>query len=445
MKKTYYIKWMHCISCEMIIENEFKEIEWLRVISITHKTWKIELEHEDDYAIEKIRSILEKNNYSLHESRDEKVVGSKIEKNKIEDYIIIILLFLIFGAIYYLFSNSDLVGYFWTSWTDVSVLSAFLIGIWASISTCFAMLSWIVVWFSIWKDGETKSFSKKLKTQLSFHIWRIISFVLLGWLLWWLWSFLQISPKINWIITIFISILIIYIWLNMLNILPSVSKLWLHLPKRFSKNINNNNSWPFVIWVFTFIIPCWLTQAMQAASVASWNFLSWAMIMWAFAFGTLPVLLLLWVMSSYSGNKKYGVLKKIIWVLIIFFSIIWISNSVNLIWIWNNNIVEKSLNIDNTQVKDTWIIEKIFVKHNWSSVEPYEIKLKAFIKYNLNIMPENDWIWCMTTITIPWVDENIHKIVKWEKIIFNIPALSPWTYKLVCSAMWMTHWKLVVE
>jgi hypothetical protein len=43
----------------------------------------------------KVKNILEKNNYSLHESRDEKP-NNKIEKNKFEDYIIILLLFFIF-------------------------------------------------------------------------------------------------------------------------------------------------------------------------------------------------------------------------------------------------------------------------------------------------------------------------------------------------------------
>ena len=104
MKKIYYIKWMHCISCEMIIEKEFEDIKWLKIISLTHKTWKIELEYDNDDVIEQVRTILNKNNYSLHESKNEKA-DNKIEKNKLEDYIIIILLFFIFWAIYYLFSN----------------------------------------------------------------------------------------------------------------------------------------------------------------------------------------------------------------------------------------------------------------------------------------------------------------------------------------------------
>jgi hypothetical protein len=168
----------------------------------------------------------------------------------------------------------------------------------------------------------------------------------------------------------------------------------------------------------------------------------------------MPVLLLLWLMSSYSTDKKNSILKKIIWVVIIMFSIIWVYNSSNLLWLWNSvnkNVVNTTINQEVTNVKNTdnietnQNIEKISVTHDWGQVNPYEIKIKANQKYELSIMPDRNWWWCMTTITIPWVDDSVKRIIKWEEIIFNIPSLSPWIYKLVCSAMWMSQWKLIVE
>lgn len=442
MKKIYYIKWMHCIACEMLIEKEIEDIKWLKVLSLTHKTWKVELEYQDEKSFDKFKEILKKNNYSLEEQHNKKNQVSDIYKNTFLDYVVIVLLFILFWLVYFLFSNSDLIKYFPSIWTDVSILTSFFVWVWASLSTCLALLWWIVVWLSTYESWSFKSISDRLNPQVSFHFWRIISYIILWWLLWQLWSLFALSWKINWFVTIFISAIILYIWLQMLNVVPSITKLWLYLPKSMTKSLDHNSKmWPFFIWVFTFFIPCWFTQAMQIASIASWSFLKWAMIMWMFALWTMPVLVWLWIMSSYSKDKNYSILKKIIWVVIIMFALIWISNSSSLLSFSNNN---KSLAINNESIVDEKI-EEVSVSHNWSSTVPSEIKIKPFKKYNLSIMPESNWLWCMTTILIPWVDENIYRVVKWEKITFNIPQLSPWSYKLVCSAMWMTHWTLIVE
>ena len=51
MKKIIHITWMHCISCEMILEKAFKDINSIDIISINHKKWILELDikSNDDY------------------------------------------------------------------------------------------------------------------------------------------------------------------------------------------------------------------------------------------------------------------------------------------------------------------------------------------------------------------------------------------------------------
>lgn len=437
---------MHCISCEMILENELEKIDWLKIDSVSHKTWKIVLDYEDENIIKEVKKVLFKNKYSLEDSK-EWLKNYFENKNTFLDYIIIFLLFILFWLLYLLLKDSWLDKYLPTAWSDVSIFTAFFVWIWASLSTCLAMLWWIVVWISTEQDWNLKNFWDKLKLQLSFHFWRILSFVILWWILWEIWGFLLFSTKINWIIAIFVALIILYVWLHMINLVPSISKLWIHFPKFITKNLNNNREfWPFIIWLLTFFIPCWFTQAMQLASVASWWFLNWAMIMWFFALWTMPVLLLLWIMSSYSKNKNYSVLKKVIWVFVIMFSLIWISNSSNLIFSWNPTkikIEDSSTGSTNSVSNDR--IEEISITHDWIKTEPYQIKLKSNQKYKLSIIPKSNWVWCLTTITIPWVDESVQRVIKWEEIIFNIPALSPWTYKLVCTAMGMSQGELVVE
>lgn len=97
----------------------------------------------------------------------------------------------------------------------------------------------------------------------------------------------------------------LYMWLNILKIVPSLSSLWLNLPNKFWHKILNikNPAFAPIIWVLTFFLPCWFTQAMQIYAASSSSFISGAMIMWIFALWTMPVLFLLGFWSSYFFDK----------------------------------------------------------------------------------------------------------------------------------------------
>jgi hypothetical protein len=64
--------------------------------------------------------------------------------------------------------------------------------------------------------------------------------------------------------------------------------------------------------------------------------------------------------------------------------------------------------------------------------------------YNLNIMPNKNWIWCMSSIAIPWINNRLHRITKNREINFQLPELKKWRYSLTCW-MWMIHGYLVVK
>ena len=69
MGKILQIKGMHCVSCELIIKKEIKNIDWIKFISISNKTWNLKLkileEKSEKFLIWEIEIMLEKNWFSL--------------------------------------------------------------------------------------------------------------------------------------------------------------------------------------------------------------------------------------------------------------------------------------------------------------------------------------------------------------------------------------------
>jgi sulfite exporter TauE/SafE len=93
------------------------------------------------------------------------------------------------------------------------------------------------------------------------------------------------------------------------------------------KNVNHTLT-PLAVGVATFFLPCGFTQSMQIYTLTTGNFLTGALIMGAFALGTLPVLALL-SFSSLGIHKKAqsGVFFKSAGLVVLFFGIFNLINS----------------------------------------------------------------------------------------------------------------------
>lgn len=432
MKKIIHIKWMHCISCEVILEKELKNISWVELIMISHKKWIMEIDFENIKDYERVVEIIKKNNFKVIENNKKDKKENNILSNIIAILVVIILFMLskIFN-LYSLIPNTSTLSY----------SSAFLIWIVASLSTCLAITGWIIIWFSRYVDS-TKSTLGHLKIQLWFQFWRILWFFILGWILGHLWKIFTINFSITWIITFIVWGLLLYMWLNILWIMPSLTKFWVHMPKSFIWKIER--IWypklAPLSWALTFFLPCWFTQTMQLLAVSSWSFLIWWLVMMFFALWTFPILFSVWLWTSYFKDKKFWILNKIIWIIVVLFWILTLTNSYNLISVKTpkNNTIPTNTN---SQIKQ----EIIYASHNWSSMVPDIIELQSWRNYKLIITPTSDWLWCMSTQLIPWLSDKVSYIKKWIPIIYDIYNAQVWTYNIICSAMWMLQWKIIIK
>lgn len=431
--KKIKIYWMHCKSCELILENNLKDIDWIEIKKIDSKKWILDIDIKNKELLEDIENQIIKSGFSLE--------NKQVKKNNINDYFSIIIITLIVLIIYMFIRNFELFS-FLRNFKEISIWVAIITWIVASLSSCLAVTWGIIIWFSKYLDSS-KWILSHIKVQWSFHIWRILWFSIMWWLLGIFGWFLWFSVWTYDVLLILAWIVMLYMWLNILNIVPSITNLWVSMPKTLSKKILNIKNPVFapLVWALTFFLPCWFTQSMQIVAVSSWSFLNWMIIMWAFALWTFPVLFLVWIWSSYINDKKLDIFNKIIWVIIISFAIFILN------WAWNlmsfsNNNSSSNKEIVTTENSES---EDINVWHNGYSTIPEKILLKSWHNYKLTITPNHDWIWCMTTLVIPQISNELHTIKKWLPIVYNLTNLKKWTYKIVCWTMWMHQWEIEVE
>lgn len=425
---------MHCISCEMLLEKELKNIKDINLIMVSHKKGIMEVEYKSESDYKKIVEIIEKNNFKVIENK---------KSNFDETNFLLNIIALLFVVILYISSKFIDFNSYIPNTNSINFVSAIFIWLIASLSTCLAITWGIIIGFSKYSWNKN-NFLSDFKIQTFFQIWRIVGFFIFWWLLWLLWKSISINFTLTGILTLFISFILIYIWLNILWLLPSITKFGIHMPKNFVnkfQSFKNPKYAPFV-WAMTFFLPCWFTQTMQLLAVSSWWFFTWWLVMMFFAIWTLPVLYSLWLGSSYFLNKDYKILNKLIWALIIFFWIFSFSNSYKLIdflFVKNENTTIESINNLNQE------LEEINVSHNGWQTVPVFIKLKAWGNYKLIVTPSSNWLWCMSTQAIPRLSNKVSYVKSGVTIIYEIYNAKPWKYDIVCASMWMTQWQIIIE
>lgn len=436
------VKWMHCKSCEIILEKNISKIEGINWVTANFKKWTIEIEAVDNIDKNLIEKEIKKSWYNIWNNE----VLPLLSKES-DDYFVVFSIAIVFVMLYFFLKLSwfNLDGLLTTSGSQWLV--AFLTWIWAGFSSCMALVGWIVLALTAKRNEKNHHLKiwERFVPHIYFNIGRVIWFAFFGWLLWSIWWFFQLSSNIIWILTIFTALIMLYFGLGLIWLFPRLSRSNITLPKFLWKNINSNHN-GFMAWILTFFLPCWFTLAMQTYTITSGSFVSGAIIMWAFALWTSFWLLWIWGLSSVFKWEKLELFFKFTWVLLIFLAIYNISNAKNLVNFTkptnSNTCTIADSNSDCETDKNSETINLTYEKW-WLSLK--EIRLKKWISYQINIDVKYTLFGCMDTILIPWLDEKIQKVKEWNKLKFFINSNEKWTYEFTC-AMWVPHWtKIIIE
>jgi sulfite exporter TauE/SafE len=238
-------------------------------------------------------------------------------KNAPRDYIEIGAAFLIIVAILLVLGQLDLLPNQFGMSETMSYGLIFVVGLVASMSSCIAVTGGLLVAVAAKYNEASIALTpgQRIKPHFYFNAGRILSYTLLGGAIGALGSTLTLSPKINGVLTLVASAVMILLGLQMLRLLPALTRFLPTMPKSVSHFIHDlaerdANSGAFVLGAATFFLPCGFTQALQLYVLAKGSFAVGALTMLAFSLGTLPALLSLSALSSLaSGNVQRHFLK----------------------------------------------------------------------------------------------------------------------------------------
>lgn len=303
MKKyTFHVAGTHCASCKILIEDVLGEQELVKNVRVSLKRETLEIKTESDKSPEEIATILTEK-IKLSGSLGYTISAEKIILEKKSDDIIwkAIPIGLGFLVLFFLLQKSGIlnlgIGGKTTSTT------AFIIGLIASVSSCLAIVGGLVLSLSAKISEDNIS---DTKTFIFFHVGRLFSFALLGGILGLVGNKIGISFTFSAILGIIASVVMIYLGLNLVGVF---AKNKITLPSgifNFFRRIEHKTFTPLLVGFGTFFLPCGFTQSMQFAALGSGSFVSGLFIMFAFALGTLPMLLLLSFGSASFAHGKHA-------------------------------------------------------------------------------------------------------------------------------------------
>ena len=232
---------------------------------------------------------------------------TRTDRNSPRDYIEIGASFVILVGVVLALDRLDLLPQRLSLSNEMSYGLVFGIGLVASVSSCMAVTGGLLVAVSAKYNDVTGNLTsaQRLRPHLYFNAGRIISYTLLGGAIGELGSTLTLSAGVNGILTIAASAVMILLGLQMLRLLPALTRFMPTMPKALSHRIHDlaereAKGGAFLLGAATFFLPCGFTQALQLYVLSKGSFTIGALTMLAFSVGTLPALLSLSAVSSFA-------------------------------------------------------------------------------------------------------------------------------------------------
>lgn len=289
----------HCASCKILIEDILNEQDFIQNAQVDLKREIVEIETNSDQSPERLAEILtdkiKANGYvlSVEKTAKEKQGDDVIWKALPIGLGILILFFLL--------QKSGVLNLGIGSQT--TPITSFVIGLIASVSSCLAIVGGLVLSLSAKLSEDNVS---DTKTFLLFHAGRIVSFAILGGVLGAVGSAIGINFTLTAILGLLAALVMLMLGLNLIGVFK---KNKIALPSgifNFFRRIEHKTFAPLILGFATFFLPCGFTQSMQVAALGTGSFVSGMLIMFAFALGTLPMLLLLSFGSASFAHGKHA-------------------------------------------------------------------------------------------------------------------------------------------
>lgn len=323
-KSTLYIKGMHCPSCEVLMEDKFKEEKNVQEVNADFRSQKVEVLYTGKIHKDVLNSKIKGYGYEIIETGSWKLEAGKesLVKRLTDVGVIAIILFILYAIAQEarLIPDINLAG-------NLNYLTVFILGIVASTSTCMATSGALFL--------ATVGKRKNMVSAISFNLGRVLSYGFFGFLAGLVGNVLITNLKIGSALTLFVSLFMVLLGLDMARIISLESILPTGLAKHIFERlehrlIKNPKKTAFLLGAITYLLPCGFTQTVQVYTLGLASPLQSALTMIVFALGTVPALLLIGYFSSFTQSKYYSYFMKVVGVLVFVIGLSYFTNFLSL-------------------------------------------------------------------------------------------------------------------
>ena len=295
---------MHCINCATLVEQRLAKLAPVRSVSVDYRSGRATVTYAGGLELGDLQKVVADDGFTLSFADAARSLASG---NTPRDYLEIAAAFAILVGLVFTLKHFALLPHGISVSDTVSLGLAFVIGLVASVSSCIAVTGGLLVAVAAKYNASHAHLTgwQRLQPHLYFNAGRLVSYALLGGAVGALGSALMLSPTANGALTLVASAIMIALGLQMLGVLSPLGRLMPSVPKAVAERIHGlaergNNPTAFLLGGLTFFLPCGFTQALQLYVLAKGDVLTGALIMLAFALGTLPALLSLSALSSFA-------------------------------------------------------------------------------------------------------------------------------------------------
>lgn len=446
--KKVYIQGMHCVSCEKLLDDEFRNLKNVKDVTVDRNANQAEIFYENqEPSFVEIENVAKKYGYKAFEYEP-----AQEKQGTLNQWVTTAIIFLAIFLGYRFIQGSGLLDWVSVKNTEINFGVAFVVGLVASVSSCLAVVGAVIIAFGEKYQAEGKNFYQNaVRPNVLFHVGRLATFFVLGGLLGLLGGEISISGSEVAVFTIGIALVMGWLGLNILGLVPSIANLGVRMPGRLTRHWDalkhsKHAFAPALLGASSFFLPCGFTQSMQLFALSSGSFWTGSMTLFLFALGTVPSLLILGVTASWTRSKKVVVLQRVAGLVVVLFAIYTFQSGLAL---WN--VKTNVLSTDTTASRNTPIEknndsiqgdEQIVEMHITSSgFSPNILKLKKGIPVKWVIKGDRVTN-CTNRIIVPSLDIN-KDIVSGD----NIVRFTPKTGGEIPFSCWMgmVRGKFIVE
>ncbi len=436
-----HIKGMHCRSCEILIEDELKQISGVKGVNVNHQTGIADIECECELNSDEVKVAIEKAGYTIGE--DGKI--HFFSRNH-RDYIDVGIAFFIATALFLIAKSLglfDLSKSISGSYSSLPIV--FLVGLTAGVSTCMALVGGLVLGASARFSAQFPNATgmEKFKPHLFFNLGRIASYTILGGVIGLAGSFIQLSTSVLGLLTVAVGLVMMLLGGQLIDIFPVLKKVSFTLPKGISRalgiqektQLEYSNKNAAIMGASTFFLPCGFTQAMQLFAMSTGSPVQGALTMGVFALGTAPGLLGVGGLSAAVKGNSAKLFFKTAGVVVIMLAFFNVSNGLNLLGVpqvlgaitANTSAPNSSYDPNVTIVNGVQVVRMTQDSSGYSP-NKFTIKNNVPVKW---IVTSKDVFTCASSIVSQQLD--IRKGLALGENIFEFTPTQTGTIRFSCS------------